>query len=79
MLRAEARRNPFCGLGLPLAVEGSADLPNPAADADEPAIVEIDVGFAFDDVDTKMGVEPKLRASFVLVAVPVCWSMRGRT
>jgi hypothetical protein len=41
--------------------------------------MEIDVGFAFDDIDTKMGVESKLRASFVLVAVPVCRSMRGRT
>jgi hypothetical protein len=61
-----------------LATEGSADLPNAAADADEPAIVEIDVGFSFDDVDTKVGVEPKLCASLVLVAVPVCRSMRRR-
>jgi hypothetical protein len=54
-------------------------LPNTAADADEQAIVEIDVGFSFDDVDTKTGVEPKLRTGLVLVAVPVCGSMRRRT
>ena len=76
MLRAEAGRNPISGLGLPLAIEGGADLPNAAADADEPAIVEIDVGLAFDDVDTKTRVEPKPCASLVLVAVPVCQSVR---
>jgi hypothetical protein len=54
-------------------------LPNAAADADEPAIVEIDVSVAFDDVDTQMGIEPKLPTALVLVAVPVCWSMRRRT
>ena len=53
-------------------------MPDATADADEPAIVEIDVGLAFDDVDTKMGVEPQLRAGLVLVAVPVCRSMRRR-
>ena len=53
-------------------------MPNAAADAEEPAIVEIDVGFAFDDVDTKMGVVPKFRTGLVLVAVPVCRSMRRR-
>jgi hypothetical protein len=78
MLRAEAGRNPFSGPSLPLAIEGRADLPNATADADEPAIVEIDVSLSFDDVDTKMGVEPKFRASLVLVAIPVCRSVRGR-
>jgi hypothetical protein len=62
-----------------LAIEASTDLPNAAADADKPAIVEIDVGFSFDDVDTKTGVEPKLRASLMLVAVAMCRSMRRRT
>jgi hypothetical protein len=61
-----------------LAIERSADLPSTAADADEPAIVEIDVGFAFDDVDTKMGVETKFWTGPVLVAVSVCRSMRRR-
>jgi hypothetical protein len=78
MLRAEAGRNPIVGLGLPMAIEASTDLPNTAADADKPAIVKIDVGFPFDDVDTKTGVEPKLRASLMLVAVPMCRSMRRR-
>ena len=76
MFRAEAGRNPIGGLGLPLAIEASADLPDTAADADEPAIVEIDVVLAFDDVYTKMGIEPKRGASLVLVAVSVCRSMR---
>jgi hypothetical protein len=61
-----------------LAIEGSADFPNAASDADEPAIVEIDAGLAFDDVDTKMRVEPKLHTTPVLVAVSVCRSMRRR-
>ena len=76
MLRAEPGRNPISGAGLPLAIEGCAGLPNTAADAYEPSIVEIDVGFSFDDVDTKVGVEAKLRPGLVLVAVPVCRSMR---
>jgi hypothetical protein len=62
-----------------LAIEGSADLPNSAAEADEPAVVEIDIGFAFNDVDTKIGVEQNFHTGLVLVAVPVCWSMSRRT
>jgi hypothetical protein len=62
-----------------LAVECDADLPNAIADADEPAIVEIDVGLTSDDVDTETGVEPKLRARRVFVAVPVRRCMRRRT
>jgi hypothetical protein len=79
VLRTEAGRDPFSGTGLPRAIEGRADLPDAAADADEPAIVEVNVGVAYDDVDTKVGVEPKLRAALVLTAVPVCGSMRRRT
>ncbi len=78
MLRPEAGRNPISGSGLPLAIESSADLPSTAADADEPAIVEIDVGFAIDDVDTKMGVEPNFHTGPVFVAVTVRRSMRRR-
>jgi hypothetical protein len=40
--------------------------------------VEVDVGVAYDDVDIKAGVEPKLRAALVLAAVAVCWRMRRR-
>ncbi len=79
MLRAEAGRNPISGSGLPSTIDGSADLPNAAADAYEPAIVEVDVGFSFDDVDTKIGVEQNFHTGLVLVAVPVCWSMSRRT
>jgi len=78
MLRPEAGWNPFSGPGLPLAIESRADLPNATADADEHAIMEVDFCVAWDDVDTKVGVEPKLRAAMVLVAVPVCRSMRRR-
>jgi hypothetical protein len=61
-----------------LAIESSADLPDAAANADEPTIVKIDAGFSLYDVDTKMGVEPKIRTGLVLVAVAMRRSMRGR-
>ncbi len=66
MFRAETGRDPISGARLPSAIKGSADLPNAAADADEPAIVEIDVSVAFDDVDTQMGIELKLPAALVV-------------
>jgi hypothetical protein len=78
VLGTEAGRDPFSGLGLPRAVEDYADLPDAAAGADEPAIVEVDIGVADYDVDIKVGVEPKLRAALVLAAVTVCWRMRRR-
>ncbi len=78
VLRTQAGRDPFSGLGLPRAVEARADLPDAAVDADEKAIVKVDLGVAQDDVDTQVGVEPELRAALVLVAVPVCRSMSRR-
>jgi hypothetical protein len=42
--------------------------------------VEVDVGLTQDDVDTKVGVKPKLRVALVVIAtVPVCRRMSRRT
>ena len=53
-------------------------MPGATVDAEEPAIVEVDVGVTYDDVDLKAGIEPKLRAALVLVAIAVCRRMRRR-
>ncbi len=76
VLLTKAGRDPFSGLGLPRAGERRADLPDAAADADEPAVMEVDVGVAYDDVYIKVGIEPELCAAPVLVAVAVCRCMR---
>ena len=79
VLRTEAGRDPFGGLGLPRAGERRADLPDAAADADEPAVMEVDVGVAYDDVYTQVGIEPKLCTALVLPTVAVCRCMGWRT
>ena len=78
VLLTKAGRDPLGGLGLPRAGERRADLPDAAADADEPAVMEVDVGVAYDDVYVKVGIEPKLCAALVFVAVAVCRCMRWR-
>ncbi len=78
VLLTKAGRDPFDGLGLPRAGERRADLPDAAADANEPAIMEVDVRVAYYDVYIKVGIEPKLCAALVLVAVAVCLCMRWR-
>jgi hypothetical protein len=40
--------------------------------------MEVDVGLAYDDVDIEVGIEPKLCAASVFVAVAVCRCMRRR-
>jgi hypothetical protein len=76
VLLAKAGRDPFGGLGLPRAGERRADLPDAAANTDERAVMEVDVGVAYDDVYTNMGIEPKLCATLVFVAVAVRRCMR---
>ena len=78
VLRTEAGRDPFGGLGLPRAGERCADLPGAAADADEPAVMEVDAGVAYYDVYIKVGIEPKLCSALVFVAVAVRRCMRWR-
>jgi hypothetical protein len=64
--------------GLPRAGGRCADLPDAAADADEPAVMEVDVGVAYDDVYIEVGIEPKLCAVLVFVAVAVRRCVRWR-
>jgi hypothetical protein len=47
-------------------------------DANEPAIVKVDVGLAKNGVDANVGVESKLRATSMNSAIPVRRRMRGR-
>ena len=76
VLLTKAGRDPFGGLGLPRAGERRADLPGAATDADEPSVMEVDVGVAYDDVYIKVGIEPKLCSVLVFVAVAVRRCMR---
>jgi hypothetical protein len=40
--------------------------------------MEVEVGVAYDDVCTQVGIEPKLCAALMLAAVAVCRCMRWR-
>ena len=76
VLLTKAGRDPFGGPGLPRAGERRADLPDAGADADERAVMEVDVSVAYDDVYIEVGIEPKLCTTMVFVAVAVRLCMR---